>query len=149
MEVVYKAGGAAQEVNAENFVADKPTIIRLKLAPEKVVRYERQGLDLAMMLQDGSTVYVRGFFQTYEQDGRNDLVLVDDADVWWWGQYTSPWSEFHFTEIEWDDGVPVALWGDSLPGWLIAAQPGAHRRVQARFHPHRRARQWPCAGPRP
>ncbi|WP_225783760.1 DUF5801 repeats-in-toxin domain-containing protein [Xenophilus sp. Marseille-Q4582] len=119
MEVVHKAGGAAKDVNAETFVADRPSIIHLKIAPEKVARFERQGTDLVLVLKDGSTTTVRGFFAAYDDDGRNDLVLQDEAGVWWWGQYTAPWSEFHFTEIEWDDGVPV-LWADSVPGWLIA-----------------------------
>ncbi|RYF78847.1 MAG: tandem-95 repeat protein, partial [Comamonadaceae bacterium] len=120
MQVVRKADGFAAEVSLEKLVLDRPSIIHLRIAPEDVAKFERRGNDLALVLKDGSTVVVQGFFTEYPDGGRNDLVLEDDAGVLWWGQHGSPWSEFHFTEVEWLDGVPVAAAAGALPEWLIA-----------------------------
>ncbi len=50
-------------------------------------------------------------------------MLEDDAGVLWWGQYHGPWTEFHFTEIEWRELLPLP-W-DHLPGLLGAIGAGA------------------------
>ncbi|WP_416400957.1 Ig-like domain-containing protein [Alicycliphilus denitrificans] len=113
MEAVYKSGGIARSTDGKEVLAlDRPSIISLKIAPEKVARFERRGDDLVLVLHDGQEMVVRHFFTSYPDDGRNDLVLEDDAGVLWWGQYHGPWTEFHFTEIEWND--------EALPFWLLA-----------------------------
>ncbi len=111
--------GEIREVKAEDLSLDKPSVVRLKLAPEKVKHFERRGNDLVLLLQDGSETVVKDFFVVYDNDGRNDLLLEDDEGVMWWGQYTSPWSNFHFTEIEWDDAALIPPWHHG--GWLAAA----------------------------
>jgi len=118
MQVVRKDSGITTN-KVEAVSQERPSIIQLQIAPEKVIRFERQGDDLALMLRDGSKVLVPNFFLQYPDGGRNDLLLEDDAGVQWWGQYTSPWSEFHFTEIEWLDGAPV-LPPEGFPAWLLA-----------------------------
>ncbi|WP_164547806.1 tandem-95 repeat protein [Variovorax beijingensis] len=121
MEAVYKSGGASRKAAAETpLVLDRPSIVTLKIAPESVLKFERRGDDLVLVLRDGQEVAVRGFFAEYPDGGRNDLVLEDGAGVQWWGQYTSPWKDFHFTEIEWDD-AGGALLPDGVPGWLLGA----------------------------
>ncbi|MBS0427904.1 MAG: tandem-95 repeat protein, partial [Proteobacteria bacterium] len=120
MQAVYKAGGGARQANEERHLElDRPSIVSLKIAPESVARFERRGDDLVLVLRNGDEVAVRQFFAEYPDGGRNDLVLQDEAGVFWWGQYHAPWSEFHFTEIEWDDGVPLLPVSD-MPGWLLA-----------------------------
>ncbi|WP_255576404.1 Ig-like domain-containing protein [Comamonas sp. Y33R10-2] len=47
-------------------------------------------------------------------------MLLDDFGVLWWGQYTSPWSYFHFTEIEWTDNPIVPLHESGLLGGVFA-----------------------------
>ncbi|RIX82857.1 tandem-95 repeat protein [Acidovorax cavernicola] len=121
MEAVYKSGGVARQAAAETpLVLDRPSIVSLKIAPESVLKYERRGNDLVLVLRDGQEVAVRGFFTEYPDGGRNDLVLEDAAGVQWWGQYTAPWKDFHFTEIEWND-AGGALLPDGVPGWLLGA----------------------------
>ncbi|WP_185738305.1 tandem-95 repeat protein [Variovorax beijingensis] len=121
MEAVYKSGGASRKAAAETpLVLDRPSIVTLKIAPESVLKFERRGDDLVLVLRDGQEVAVRGFFAEYPDGGRNDLVLEDGAGVQWWGQYASPWKDFHFTEIEWDD-AGGALLPDGVPGWLLGA----------------------------
>ncbi|MGO4396137.1 Ig-like domain-containing protein [Variovorax sp. M-6] len=120
MEAVYKSGGAARQATAEGLVLDRPSIVFLKVAPESVARYERRGGDLVLVLRDGKEIAAPGFFETYADSGRNDLVLEDGAGVLWWGQYTQPWSDFQFTEIEWTDPA-AALLPDGVPGWLLGA----------------------------
>ncbi|WP_062474967.1 tandem-95 repeat protein [Variovorax boronicumulans] len=122
MEAVYKSGGASsRKATAEApLVLDRPSIVTLKIAPESVLKFERRGDDLVLVLRDGQEVAVRGFFAEYPDAGRNDLVLEDGAGVQWWGQYTAPWKDFHFTEIEWND-AGGALLSDGVPGWLLGA----------------------------
>lgn len=122
MEAVYKSGGASsRKATAEApLVLDRPSIVTLKIAPESVLKFERRGDDLVLVLRDGQEVAVRGFFAEYPDAGRNDLVLEDGAGVQWWGQYTAPWKDFHFTEIEWND-AGGALLPDGVPGWLLGA----------------------------
>lgn len=121
VKVLFKYDGSIIELPEEQLRMEKPGILGLKLAPEKVSRFERQGDDLVLVLADGRQIVIQDFFVVVD-DMRSDLVLLDDEGVLWWGQYQSPWSGFHFTEIEWDDGVPF-LFGDAgtiLPGWLLA-----------------------------
>ncbi|TWD76141.1 VCBS repeat-containing protein [Variovorax beijingensis] len=121
MEAVYKSGGAPRKAAAEApLVLDRPSIVSLKVAPESVLKFERRGGDLVLVLRDGQEIAVRGFFAEYPDGGRNDLVLEDGAGVQWWGQYTAPWKDFHFTEIEWND-AGGALLPDGVPGWLLGA----------------------------
>ncbi|WPH24013.1 tandem-95 repeat protein [Variovorax paradoxus] len=121
MEAVYKSGGASRKAAADTpLVLDRPSIVSLKIAPESVLKFERRGGDLVLVLRDGQEVAVRGFFAEYPDGGRNDLVLEDGAGVQWWGQYTAPWKDFHFTEIEWND-AGGALLPDGVPGWLLGA----------------------------
>jgi len=136
-EIITKKGGSRRHADdTQRIVLDHPSVIYLKLAPEKVARYERRGDDLVLVLNDGQEIAIPGFFLKYpegdaeehgqtdvaadgtlaeEGHGRNDLVLEDDNGVTWWGQYPEQWSEFHFTEIEWDNGAFVA-WP-----WLLGA----------------------------
>ncbi|TPG21257.1 tandem-95 repeat protein [Variovorax ginsengisoli] len=120
MKVVRKSGGEIADATVETLSLEQPSIVHLRIAPESVARFERRGADLALVLQDGSVTVLRGFFSAYPDNGRNDLVLEDDAGVMWWGQYTSPWTQFSFTEIEWLDVVAAVPVTDGLPGWLIA-----------------------------
>ncbi|MDH6170860.1 VCBS repeat-containing protein, partial [Variovorax boronicumulans] len=121
MEAVYKSGGASRKAAADTpLVLDRPSIVSLKIAPESVLKFERRGGDLVLVLRDGQEVAVRGFFAEYPDGGRNDLVLEDAAGVQWWGQYTAPWKDFHFTEIEWNDGAGLLL-PDGAQGWLLGA----------------------------
>ncbi|MFT4197939.1 MAG: BapA prefix-like domain-containing protein, partial [Pseudoxanthomonas sp.] len=156
-KVVYKQGGASHSVDVGNLALDRPSVVFLKLAPESVARYERRGDDLVLVLKDGQEILVHDFYAHYPQAGqaehaeqasgdaaaagdgpdagndRSDLVLIDDNGVAWWGQYTSPWSEFHFTEIEWGGGGFV-LWP-----WLLAALGVADAAIATSGHDSRHA----------
>jgi len=137
-KVISKKSGDRRSEDTRNLELDSPSIVFLKLAPERVAHYERHGNDLVLILKDGQEITIHDFFAQYpvdehaEQDstsasdaasgvapsdenGRNDLVLEDDDGVVWWGQYPTQWSEFHFTEIEWDGGGFV--WWP----WLLGA----------------------------
>ncbi len=142
-EIIDKKSGSRRHVeDTLRVVLDRPSVIQLKLAPEKVARYERRGDDLVLVLKDGQEIAVHGFFVTYPEgnstdqkpedaapnvegtpaehlSGRNELVLEDENGVIWWGQYPEQWTEFHFTEIEANDGGFV--WWP----WLLGALGGA------------------------
>ena len=139
--VEKKTGTRRASDDTQAVILDRPSVVFLKLAPENVARYERRGDDLILILKDGKEVAIRGFFVKHgeadtdradqlaengdqsqtdrtsedERMDRSDLVLEDDHGVMWWGQYPESWSEFHFTEIEWDEAGAV-IWP-----WLLGA----------------------------
>jgi len=86
--------------------------------------FKRNGSDLKLILMNGDEVLIRNFFVQDDQGNRSDLVLQDAAGVDWWGQYTSPWQSFHFTEIDTDlfGAVP---WLPAALGLLGLAAAGA------------------------
>ncbi|MCX7566042.1 VCBS domain-containing protein, partial [Sulfitobacter sp. F26169L] len=87
---------------------DAPSVVTLGFGPEEVARFDKVGSDLVLLLKDGSKVTIANFFGTFE-DGRNDIVFIDENEVVWWGQYTEPWDCFQIAEIEHDLLVPP-LW---------------------------------------
>ncbi|PKP97812.1 MAG: hypothetical protein CVT74_12945, partial [Alphaproteobacteria bacterium HGW-Alphaproteobacteria-13] len=133
-----KSGSRRQAEDAQNIALDRPSVIFLKLAPEKVARYERRGDDLVLVLKDGQEITIPGFFVKYAEEAttaeqaqagdapaeaaqdRNELVLIDDQGVSWWGQYPEQWTEFHFAEIEWDEIGGFVWWP-----WALGALGGA------------------------
>ncbi|NYT26322.1 tandem-95 repeat protein, partial [Alcaligenaceae bacterium] len=113
IDVFSKIAGNTQTVDPDNISLQSPSIVRLKIAPEAVRSFVRDGDDLKLVLATGEIVVIGNFF-VQEPDGtRNDLVLEDAAGVLWWGQYSTPWQEFHFTEIE-TEGSAASPW------WLLA-----------------------------
>lgn len=140
IQVLNKKNGAQREIDdLRGLVLNEPSVIFLKLAPENVARYERRGDDLVLVLKDGQEITIPRFFVKYpeaqgdaaavdgdkdvaadqEEPSRNELVLIDDNNVVWWGQYPEQWSEFHFTEIDWDFAPAAAWWP-----WLLGALGG-------------------------
>ena len=122
VNIVIKSNNTvSKDIPLENLSLTQPSIVQLDIAPEKVARFERRDNDLALVLKDGRTVIVQNFFVVDANGVRSDLVLLDDSGVLWWGQYSSPWAQFHFTEIEWID-APIALLPNAgaIPGWLLA-----------------------------
>ena len=108
VNIVIKSNNTvSKDIPLENLSLTQPSIVQLDIAPEKVARFERRDNDLALVLKDGRTVIVQNFFAVDANGVRSDLVLLDDSGVLWWGQYSSPWAQFHFTEIEWID-APIA-----------------------------------------
>ncbi|MGY1408093.1 Ig-like domain-containing protein [Luteimonas sp. A611] len=121
-DIVQKIAGNIVSAGSGDITLDKAGIVRLKLGPEQVVRFERAGNDLQLVLKDGRTITIRNFFLVDEDGERHDLVLEDAEGVAWWGQYTSPWNEFHFTEIQLDAGVIAAPPVEGgLPAWAAVA----------------------------
>lgn len=104
-EVFPKSGSAAAQIRGEDrVVLEMPSVVRLHVGPEQVARYDRDGNDLLLVLDDGTVVVIENFFVQQAGD-RNDLVLVDMYGVTWWAQYGETWSGFDIAEIE--EGVLV------------------------------------------
>ncbi|HET6537282.1 MAG TPA: Ig-like domain-containing protein [Sphingopyxis sp.] len=143
-EIIEKKNGSRRQTeDARNIVLDRPSVVFLKLAPENVARYERRGDDLVLVMKDGQELLIQGFFIKFAGDDaidsdartdvadngsteeltRSELVLEDENGVVWWGQYPEQWTEFHFTEIEWDDAA-AAVWWPYLLGALGVAGAG-------------------------
>lgn len=107
-DIVQKSTGSIVSAGSGDITLGPAGIVRLKVGPEQVARFERTGNDLQLVLKDGRTITIHNFFVVDDEDERHDLVLEDADGVLWWGQYTSPWSEFHFTEIQHDSGLIAA-----------------------------------------
>src|SRR5690606_18408534 len=98
--VVNKTSGAAEETPLGNVQLSAPSLVKINVAPEDVIRFERVGNDLLLVLANGQSVVVVGCFES-GVDGDRSALVVEDADgTLWWGEYCSPWSEFQFTEIQ-------------------------------------------------
>ena len=117
-EIVHKTEGHVTTMDTGDIVLEHAAIVKLRVGPELVDRFERVGNDLQLVLKDGRTITIRNFFVIDEDGKRSDLVLEDADEVLWWGQYTSPWSEFHFTEIEMDHTAAALLpAAGGFPAW--------------------------------
>lgn len=89
--------GDTRAFEGDRIVLDAPSVVQLQLGPEQVARFERDGNDLVLVLEDGTVLVIENFFvQTPE--GRNDLVFEDGADVTWWAQYGETWTGFDIAE---------------------------------------------------
>src|SRR3546814_595208 len=110
--ILSKINGDSGSVETNVIHISSPSIVQLKIAPEQVRTFERDGVNLKMVLLDGKVVVVENFFVKDSDGNRSDLVLEDGSGVLWWGQYPAEWAGFHFTEIEDNSAV--------IPPWLWA-----------------------------
>ena len=84
MEAVYKSGGASRKAAADTpLVLDRPSIVSLKIAPESVLKFERRGGDLVLVLQGGQEVAVRGFFANGVWSDSGFMRWSDISGVSW------------------------------------------------------------------
>ncbi|WP_421843862.1 Ig-like domain-containing protein [Marinobacter algicola] len=121
--VTSKETGQSSEVELN--ALDNPTnsVITLSVGPEEIASIDARADDLLVTLTSGESIVVEGFFAPGD-DQRNELVLKDSSDIFWWGQYDSPWSEFSFAEINVGE-IAIASAGDGSGWWLLAGIGGA------------------------
>ena len=96
--IVDKNDGSQHRQSVLNLQLDEASVVKLPIAPESVVSFEQNGDDLVIVTAAGETIVIGDFFVDFD-DERNELVLVDDDGIAWWGQYSGPWSDFAFAEI--------------------------------------------------
>ncbi|MFK4823133.1 Ig-like domain-containing protein, partial [Ochrobactrum quorumnocens] len=90
--------GASRNFDGNRIRLETPSVVQVQIGPEEVARFERDGNNLLLILEDGSVVVIENFFAT-TGDGRNDLVFEDGNDVSWWAQYGETWTGFDIAEI--------------------------------------------------
>ncbi len=106
--VTLKSDGSASQLKDANVITlDAPSVVTLGFGPEEVARFDKVGNDLVLLLKDGTRIEIADFFLTYD-DGRNDIVFIDENEVVWWGQYDEPWECFQIAEIE-HEIIPAAF----------------------------------------
>ena len=66
-----------QSGGTRTLLLTQPSIVRLHAAAQSVVRYERQGDDLILHLQDGSTLVCKNYF--LETDGQHSELVFDNG----------------------------------------------------------------------
>ena len=96
--IVDKSDGSQHRQSVLNLQLDEASVVKLPIAPESVVSFEQSGDDLVIVTVAGETIVIGDFFVDFD-DERNELVLVDDDGIAWWGQYSGPWNDFAFAEI--------------------------------------------------
>ncbi|WP_029593402.1 Ig-like domain-containing protein [Franconibacter pulveris] len=84
IETLARDGGQTistlQSGGTRTLLLTQPSIVRVHATSQSVVRYERQGDDLILHLQDGSTVICKNYF--LEAQGQaSELVFDDGASV--------------------------------------------------------------------
>ncbi|MGV0908496.1 Ig-like domain-containing protein [Martelella sp. FOR1707] len=100
IDAILKSGAQKRDISDTGHIAlDAPSVVRIDVGPEQLLRYERDGNDLVLVLRDGSVLRIDGFFVVSNGE-RNDLVFVDDDGVSWWAQYGDVWTGFDIAEIE-------------------------------------------------
>src|SRR3546814_14024239 len=100
--VVQKANGSKESVEiGSELRVTSPSVIEIPVGPEQVADFQRSGNNLVIMLKDGSSLTIFDFFGGEGAD-RNEIVLIDENDVSWWGQYEADWKGFDFAEIDRD-----------------------------------------------
>ncbi|HEM7189238.1 TPA: BapA prefix-like domain-containing protein, partial [Providencia rettgeri] len=118
--VIGKQKGEITEAALGNVQLDHPSIVKLKIGPEQVSRFEQHGNDLILIMTDGRTIVIAEFFNV-EDGERSELVLEDESEVLWWGQYgEGAWSEFQFTEIILPTEVAALAPTEMGMGWWAA-----------------------------
>ncbi|TGD65743.1 BapA prefix-like domain-containing protein [Tabrizicola sp. WMC-M-20] len=115
-------GDASRYEGARQVILDRPSVISLQLDPAQVQTFRRAGSDLVLVLKDGTTFTIKGFYVVNAEDERNDLVLIDGDGVVWWAQYSGPDAIFELAEIE--RGVAPVASGFFGGGPLLAALAG-------------------------
>src|SRR5690554_2006346 len=104
--VVNKANGVMEEAPLGSVQLSAPSLVKINnIAPEDVIRFERAGNDLVLVLANGQNVVIASFFETGVDGDRSELILEDADGTLWWAEYSTPWSEFQFTEIQAVDDV--------------------------------------------
>ncbi|WP_049294562.1 Ig-like domain-containing protein [Franconibacter helveticus] len=66
-----------QSGGTKTLLLTQPSIVRLHASAQSVVRYERQGDDLILHLQDGSTLVCKNYF--LETDGQHSELVFDNG----------------------------------------------------------------------
>lgn len=66
-----------QAQGTRTLILSEPSVVRVQASPDVVMRYERQGDDLILHMQDGSTVVCKNYF--VEQEGYHSELLFDDG----------------------------------------------------------------------
>ncbi|MEN9063224.1 BapA/Bap/LapF family prefix-like domain-containing protein [Ponticoccus litoralis] len=91
--------GSSEVFEGGRIALEAPSVVQLAIGPEQVLRFDRDGSDLVLVLKDGTRLVIEGFF-VQDADGRNDLVFEDGNGVTWWAQYGEDWEGFDIAEIE-------------------------------------------------
>jgi large repetitive protein len=91
--------GASKVFDGTRIALEAPSVVQLAIGPEQVLRFDRDGSDLILVLKDGTRLIIADFF-VQDADGRNDLVFEDGNGVTWWAQYGEEWEGFDIAEIE-------------------------------------------------
>ncbi|MAK64624.1 MAG: hypothetical protein CMF75_07800, partial [Maricaulis sp.] len=91
--------GASKVFDGTRIALEAPSVVQLAIGPEQVLRFDRDGSDLILVLKDGTRLVIADFF-VQDADGRNDLVFEDGNGVTWWAQYGEEWTGFDIAEIE-------------------------------------------------
>lgn len=118
--IIQKSTGEAFQVEAVRAIElEAPSVVVLAIGPEQVARFDRDGNDLVLVLEDGTILVIENFFAV-TADGRNDLVFEDGNGVTWWAQYGENWTGgFDIAEI--NDPVAVAVPFPLLAGLGVLA----------------------------
>ncbi|MFL1465457.1 VCBS domain-containing protein [Marinobacter sp. HN1S83] len=119
--VFPKSGnGSSRTFDGDRVTLEAPGVVQLQIGPEQVARFERDGSDLVLVLEDGTVFVIENFF-VETADERSDLVFEDGNGITWWAQYGDVWNGFDIAEINDNVAATPFPWAAPLAGLGLLA----------------------------
>ncbi|HEO1571371.1 TPA: BapA prefix-like domain-containing protein, partial [Klebsiella aerogenes] len=121
INVTAKDTGVKYTVDGNQVNLNTQSVVVLHIKREDISSYARQGNDLVLKINDGSTLTLKNFFVNDANGHHSDLVLQDDdtGALWWLdGAGTS---DAHYSLISDISGLLAAgSSGGSIAPWVMA-----------------------------
>ncbi|MGR7442854.1 Ig-like domain-containing protein, partial [Klebsiella aerogenes] len=121
INVTAKDTGVKYTVDGNQVNLNTQSVVVLHIKREDISSYTRQGNDLVLKINDGSTVTLKNFFVNDANGHHSDLVLQDDdTGALWWLEGAGT-SDAHYSLISDISGLLAAgSSGGSIAPWVMA-----------------------------
>jgi len=126
MENIVVADKASSQLTANRWgdlTLDKPSVVQMPVAPDRVASASRSGQDLVVNLKNGEQIKVANFFNAGPDGVHSDMVFQGDDGALWQAQYDAQvFKGFTFEEVSSLDELiaGAGVVGSATPTWAFA-----------------------------